>query len=95
MDNLIQLLTGMADSQLRSFRHTATFAGKLKKRFFLSNFFNLAMKLLSAIVDVVVELVQLREKYCLQIDTEMAKLKQTGTNERLDILLNSRTEVFN
>lgn len=27
MDNLIQLLTGMADSQLRSFRHTATFAG--------------------------------------------------------------------
>lgn len=51
------------------------------------------MKLSSAIVDIVVELVQLREKYCLQIDTEMAKMKQTGTNERLDILLNSRTEV--
>lgn len=30
MDNLIQLLTGMADSQLRSFRHTATFAGFFK-----------------------------------------------------------------
>lgn len=52
------------------------------------------MKLSSAIVDIVVELVQLREKFCLQIDTEMSKMKQIGTNERLDILLNSRTEVF-
>ncbi|VDK70059.1 unnamed protein product [Anisakis simplex] len=28
MDGVIQLLTGLADSQVRAFRHTATFAGK-------------------------------------------------------------------
>ncbi|VDP04955.1 unnamed protein product, partial [Heligmosomoides polygyrus] len=28
MDSVIQLLTGLADSQVRAFRHTATFAGK-------------------------------------------------------------------
>ena len=27
MDNVISLLTGLSDSQVRAFRHTATFAG--------------------------------------------------------------------
>lgn len=27
MDSVIQLLTGLADSQVRAFRHTSTFAG--------------------------------------------------------------------
>ena len=31
MDGVIQLLTGLADSQVRAFRHTATFAGFLNK----------------------------------------------------------------
>ena len=29
MDNMISLLTGLSDSQVRAFRHTATLAGKL------------------------------------------------------------------
>ncbi|EJW71572.1 hypothetical protein WUBG_17522, partial [Wuchereria bancrofti] len=37
MDGVIQLLTGLADSQVRAFRHTSTF---------------IAMKLSSALVDV-------------------------------------------
>lgn len=28
MDNIISLLTGLSDSQVRAFRHTATLAGK-------------------------------------------------------------------
>lgn len=28
MDNMISLLTGLSDSQVRAFRHTATLAGK-------------------------------------------------------------------
>lgn len=28
MDNVISLLTGLSDSQVRAFRHTATLAGK-------------------------------------------------------------------
>jgi cohesin complex subunit SA-1/2 len=29
MDNVISLLTGLSDSQVRAFRHTATLAGKM------------------------------------------------------------------
>lgn len=31
MDNVISLLTGLSDSQVRAFRHTATLAGKIYK----------------------------------------------------------------
>lgn len=31
MDNIISLLTGLSDSQVRAFRHTATLAGKSEK----------------------------------------------------------------
>lgn len=51
------------------------------------------MKLSSAIVDIVVELVDLREKNAIQIDTEKNKLKQMATNERLVILLDTKTDV--
>jgi len=78
MDSLIQLLTGLADSSIRAFRHTATFA---------------SMKLSSAIVDVVVELVGLQEKNAMQIETEKAKLHQMGNNERLDMLLASKADL--
>lgn len=30
MDNIISLLTGLSDSQVRAFRHTATLAGNFK-----------------------------------------------------------------
>lgn len=68
----------MADSQIRAFRHTATFA---------------AMKFSSAMVDLVVELVELKEKNNKQIETEKTKLKQRGTNERLDALLGVKNDV--
>lgn len=61
--------------------------------FILNIYLNLALKLFSAIVDIVVELVELGEKNAIQIETEKNKLKQMGTNERLDILLASKTEV--
>ena len=52
------------------------------------------MKISSAIVDVVVELIELKEKNATQIETEKAKLAQMGTNERLDFLLQQKAEVF-
>ncbi|KAI1723640.1 STAG domain-containing protein [Ditylenchus destructor] len=78
MDSLIQLLTGLADSQLRAFRHTATFA---------------AMKLSSAIVEVVVDLARLKEKNAIQVETEKAKLRQMGTSERLELLLATKDDL--
>lgn len=39
MDNVISLLTGLSDSQVRAFRHTATLAGK----YFKSNFLNIKL----------------------------------------------------
>lgn len=36
MDNIISLLTGLSDSQVRAFRHTATLAGKLLDMYILS-----------------------------------------------------------
>lgn len=32
MDNMISLLTGLSDSQVRAFRHTATLAGKCSNK---------------------------------------------------------------
>ena len=78
MDNVVQMLTGLADSHVRAFRHTATFA---------------AMKISTALVDLVVKLVELREKTNLQIETEKTKMKQRGTSEQLEILLETKTVV--
>uniref|UniRef100_A0A914I8W6 SCD domain-containing protein n=1 Tax=Globodera rostochiensis TaxID=31243 RepID=A0A914I8W6_GLORO len=78
MDSLIQLLTLLSDNPIRAFRHTATFA---------------SMKLSSSIVDVVVELVDLKDKNVIQIETEKARLLHAGTNERLERLLQAKTEL--
>ncbi|CAB3397238.1 unnamed protein product [Caenorhabditis bovis] len=79
MDGVIQLLTGLADSQVRAFRHTATFA---------------AMKISSALVDVVIELHSVKEKNAKQIETEKAKIKQSGSgNEKLEALLTKKNEL--
>ena len=75
---MLQLLTGLADSSIRAFRHTATFA---------------AMKFSSALVDVVVELVEVKEKNSRQIDAEKTKLAQRGTNDRLESLYSAKKEV--
>ncbi|VDN54670.1 unnamed protein product [Dracunculus medinensis] len=78
MDSVIQLLTGLADSQVRAFRHTSTFA---------------AMKLSSALVDIAIELVSLKEKNSKQVETEKAKLKAQSVNDRLDILILKKSEL--
>jgi cohesin complex subunit SA-1/2 len=77
MDILIQLLVSLSQNSIRSFRHTATFV---------------AMKLSSAIVDVVVELESFREKNTLQLETEKLKISQTGVNDRMELLLQSRAD---
>ncbi|MFH4976876.1 hypothetical protein AB6A40_003585 [Gnathostoma spinigerum] len=78
MDSVIQLLTGLADSQVRAFRHTATFA---------------AMKLSSALVDIALELVALKDKNNKQVETEKTKLKARGANDRLVLLINKKAEI--
>uniref|UniRef100_A0A0N5AWQ1 SCD domain-containing protein n=1 Tax=Syphacia muris TaxID=451379 RepID=A0A0N5AWQ1_9BILA len=78
MDSVIQLLTGLADSQVRAFRHTATFA---------------AMKLSSALVDIALELVSLKEKNAKQVETERVKLKARGGNDQLEMLINKKSEI--
>ncbi|KHJ84068.1 STAG domain protein, partial [Oesophagostomum dentatum] len=79
MDSVIQLLTGLADSQVRAFRHTATFA---------------AMKISSALVDVTLELVSVKDRNAKQLEAEKARLKQSsGTNEKLDVLIQKKNEV--
>nr|CAD2171791.1 unnamed protein product [Meloidogyne enterolobii] len=77
MDSLIQLLASLSSNAIRAFRHTATFV---------------AMKLSSAIVDVVVDLESLREKNSMQVETEKSKLSQTGANERMELLLQARAD---
>uniref|UniRef100_A0A915DTA0 Cohesin subunit SCC3/SA HEAT-repeats domain-containing protein n=1 Tax=Ditylenchus dipsaci TaxID=166011 RepID=A0A915DTA0_9BILA len=50
------------------------------------------MKFSSAIVEVVVDLVRLKEKNAIQVETEKAKLRQMGTSERLDLLLAGKND---
>ncbi|KAL6727688.1 hypothetical protein Aduo_009542 [Ancylostoma duodenale] len=79
MDSVIQLLTGLADSQVRAFRHTATFA---------------AMKISSALVDVTLELVAVKDRNAKQLEAEKTRLKQSsGTNEKLDVLIQKKNEI--
>uniref|UniRef100_A0A7E4VDZ8 SCD domain-containing protein n=1 Tax=Panagrellus redivivus TaxID=6233 RepID=A0A7E4VDZ8_PANRE len=78
MDRLIEFLLGLAESNVRAFRHTATFA---------------AMKVSTALVDLVVQLIELRNKNNLQIETEQAKLQQHATSEQLDVLLATKAEI--
>lgn len=78
MDGFVQLLTGMADSQVRAFRHTATFC---------------ALKITSALVDVTIELISSRDKTTKQLEAEKAKLKNnTAGNEKYEALMAQRTQ---
>ncbi|KAK0404943.1 hypothetical protein QR680_017716 [Steinernema hermaphroditum] len=77
MDGLIQLLTGLADSQVRAFRHTATFA---------------AMKLSTALVSIACEHVKMRELNGKQIETEKSKVKK-ATSERIQQLLEKKADL--
>lgn len=59
MDHLISLLTGLSDSQVRAFRHTATLA---------------AMKLMTALVDVALLVSVNFDNAVRQYETELLKV---------------------
>ncbi|KAH7709190.1 Cohesin subunit SA-1 [Aphelenchoides avenae] len=51
------------------------------------------MKFSSAIVDVIVELSETKEKYAVQIETEKARLRRSGPSEKMETLMTSKNEL--
>lgn len=78
MDNIISLLTGLTDSQVRAFRHTSTLA---------------AMKLMTSMVDVALNLSIALDHTQRQYEAERSKNKNKQAADRLEILLEKRKEV--
>lgn len=78
MDNVISLLTGLSDSQVRAFRHTATLA---------------AMKLMSSLVDVALLVSINFDNAARQYETERLKSADAISSERLEALIQKRTEL--
>ncbi|XP_005861213.1 PREDICTED: cohesin subunit SA-3 [Myotis brandtii] len=77
MDNLISLLTGLSDSQVRAFRHTSTLA---------------AMKLMTSLVRVALQLSLHRDNSQRQYEAERNKGPAQRAPERLESLLEKRRE---
>lgn len=78
MDNLISLFTGLSDSQVRAFRHTATLG---------------AMKLMTALVDVSLVVSINLDNTQRQYDAEMTKSREKRAVDRLEGLMSKRTEL--
>ncbi|EAT39701.2 AAEL008506-PA, partial [Aedes aegypti] len=78
MDNVISLLTGLSDSQVRAFRHTATLA---------------AMKLMTALVDVALLVSVNFDNAARQYDAERLKPRDKRAPDRLESLMAKRTEL--
>ncbi|KAK2186468.1 hypothetical protein NP493_199g04022 [Ridgeia piscesae] len=78
MDNVISLLTGLTDSQVRAFRHTSTLA---------------AMKLMTALVDVALNLSINLDHTQRQYEAERQKTRSTQASERLEMLMAKRQEI--
>ncbi|CAI9618616.1 unnamed protein product [Staurois parvus] len=78
MDTVISLLTGLSDSQVRAFRHTSTLA---------------AMKLMTALVNVALNLSIHQDNTQRQYETERNKMIGKRANERLELLLQKRKEL--
>ncbi|KAK6195975.1 hypothetical protein SNE40_001290 [Patella caerulea] len=78
MDNIISLLTGLTDSQVRAFRHTSTMA---------------AMKLMTALVDVALNLSINLDNTQRQYESERAKQQNKRASERLELLMTKRQEL--
>lgn len=78
MDNVISLLTGLSDSQVRAFRHTATLA---------------AMKLMTALVDVALTVSINLDNTQRQYDSERQKTTGKRAAERLETLMGKRQEL--
>ncbi|XP_043858795.1 cohesin subunit SA-3 [Dromiciops gliroides] len=78
MDNLISLLTGLSDSQIRAFRHTSTLA---------------AMKLMTGLVNVALHLNLQKDNNQRQYEAERSKDLGQRSPERLESLLEKRKEL--
>ncbi|KAG8144554.1 putative Cohesin subunit SA-2 protein [Naja naja] len=78
MDTVISLLTGLSDSQVRAFRHTSTLA---------------AMKLMTALVNVALNLSINMDNTQRQYETERNKIIGKRANDRLELLLQKRKEL--
>lgn len=78
MDHLISLLTGLSDSQVRAFRHTATLA---------------AMKLMTALVDVALLVSINFDNVARQCESEALKTHDKRANERLKDLKDKRLKL--
>uniref|UniRef100_A0A1A9X0J4 SCD domain-containing protein n=1 Tax=Glossina brevipalpis TaxID=37001 RepID=A0A1A9X0J4_9MUSC len=78
MDNVISLLTGLSDSQVRAFRHTATLA---------------AMKLMTALVDVALLVSNNFENAAKQYEAERVKSRDRRASDRLESLMAKRAEL--
>ncbi|XP_006764733.1 PREDICTED: cohesin subunit SA-3 [Myotis davidii] len=78
MDNLISLLTGLSDSQVRAFRHTSTLA---------------AMKLMTSLVRVALQLSLHKDNSQRQYEAERNKSPAQRAPERLESLWEKRKEL--
>ncbi|XP_042542659.1 cohesin subunit SA-3 [Dipodomys spectabilis] len=78
MDELISLLTGFSDSQVRAFRHTSTLA---------------AMKLMTSLVKVALQLSLHRDNNQRQYEAERNKRPEQRAPERLESLQKKRKEL--
>ncbi|XP_043289735.1 cohesin subunit SA-2 isoform X2 [Venturia canescens] len=78
MDNVISLLTGLSDSQVRAFRHTATLA---------------AMKLMTALVDVALTVSINLDNTQRQYEAERQKAREKRAADRLESLMSKRKEL--
>ncbi|XP_041119109.1 cohesin subunit SA-1 [Polyodon spathula] len=78
MDTVISLLTGLSDSQVRAFRHTSTLA---------------AMKLMTALVNVALNLSIHQDNTQRQYEAERNKIVGKRANEKLELLLEKRKEL--
>jgi len=80
MDNVISFLTGLTDSQVRAFRHTSTLA---------------SMKLMTALVDVALNLNVQLDNTCRQYESERAKANKSNRSgeSRLETLMSRRSEL--
>ncbi|XP_060223935.1 cohesin subunit SA-3 [Meriones unguiculatus] len=77
MDDLISLLIGLSDSQVRAFRHTSTLA---------------AMKLMTSLVSVALQLSLHKDNNQRQYEAERNKGPEQRAPERLESLLEKRKE---
>uniref|UniRef100_A0A665X0Q8 Cohesin subunit SA n=1 Tax=Echeneis naucrates TaxID=173247 RepID=A0A665X0Q8_ECHNA len=78
MDTVISLLTGLSDSQVRAFRHTSTLA---------------AMKLMTALVNVALNLSINMDNTQRQYEAERNKVVAKRASDRLELLLQKRKEL--